>query len=147
MWALQAASALPFGTPRVFTQSRKSRTWNVAGYLSISSTVRPASSVGELRTYLPLSPASTQPVSPSNRTGHEPSGIQPSSRKISSTPLAYLHEMRPSLGGLYSTGGGQSFTAHWHRSTQCEPHSSTPPPIVLRPLASTVKPPIMPPPF
>src|SRR5687768_6357555 len=53
----------------------------------------------------------------------------------------------PSLGGLYSIGGGQSSTAHWHRSTQCEPHSSTPPPSVLRPIASTSKPPIMPPPF
>jgi acyl transferase domain-containing protein len=45
-------------------------------------------SSGELRTSLPLSPASTQPVSPSNRTGHEPSGIQPFSRKISSTPFS-----------------------------------------------------------
>ena len=31
MCALQAASALPFGWLRDFTQSRKSRTWNVAG--------------------------------------------------------------------------------------------------------------------
>ena len=29
---------------------------------------------------------------------------------------------------LYSIGGGQSPIAHWQRSTQCEPHSSTPPP-------------------
>jgi len=33
-------------------------------------------------------PVSTQPVSPSNRTGHEPSGSQPSSRNTSLTPLA-----------------------------------------------------------
>jgi trigger factor len=31
MWALQAATALVFGCWRDFTQSRKSRTWNVAG--------------------------------------------------------------------------------------------------------------------
>ena len=31
MCALHAASALPFGRPRVFTQSRNSRTWKVAG--------------------------------------------------------------------------------------------------------------------
>ena len=36
----------------------------------------------------PLSPASTQPFSPSNRTGQEPSGIHPFSRKISSVPFS-----------------------------------------------------------
>src|SRR5580704_12476541 len=90
---------------------------------------RPASNSGELSTIFPLSPVSTQPVSPSNRTGHEPSGIQSFSRKTSSTPLGYRATICPSLGGLYSVGAQRSLpTAHWHRSTQCEPHSSTPPP-------------------
>ena len=69
-------------------QSRKSRTWKVAGYPPISSTSRPANNSGELSTIFPLSPASTQPSSPSNLTGQDPSGIQPFSRKISSVPFS-----------------------------------------------------------
>ena len=68
---------------------------------------RPAAS-GELSTSLPLSPASTQPVSPSNRTGHEPSGIQPFFAEDQLDAVFVAGDDLPSFGGLYSTGGGQS---------------------------------------
>ena len=89
MWALQAASAFPFGWPRdlhaieEIAHVERRRVAADFGDRAAGEQARASSS-----TSLPLSPVSTQPVSPSNRTGHEPSGIQPFSRKISSTPLS-----------------------------------------------------------
>src|SRR5436309_10840260 len=75
-----------------------------------------------------LSPVSTQPVSPSKRTGHEPIFSQPSLRRINFTPFAYLACNSPFFGS-YSIGAVSSaLLAHWQRSTQCEPHSRHPPP-------------------
>ena len=54
------------------------------------------------------------------------------SRKISSMPFAYRATICLFAGGSYSTGAWPSASAaHWQRSTQCEPHSSTPPPTRL----------------
>src|SRR5581483_6644169 len=127
MCAWQAVSASARVLARVLTQSRKSRMWKLAGYPAILAP-RPTSRDGELATISASSPVSTQPVSPSKRTGHEPSGSQPLSRKMSLTPLPYVAWSSAPLGS-YSTGAVLSASlAHWQRSTQCEPHSRQPPP-------------------
>ncbi len=55
----------------------------------------------------PLSPVSTHPSSPSNRTAHVPNPNHPFSRITNLTPLAYCAIMS-SPSGVYSTGAVSS---------------------------------------
>jgi hypothetical protein len=67
----------PLGWLRVFTQSgNREHDTSPGNHRSLPQFALPAVRASSAPV-LPLSPASTQPVSPSNRTGQDPSGIQP----------------------------------------------------------------------
>jgi len=94
MWPLRVTTSLAAGAPRDLTQSRKSRTCVVGSVPEISPVGIPASSAGLLAAILPKSAVSTQPSSPSKRTGQvpgttqSPSPLKPARRMTNFTPLA-----------------------------------------------------------